>query len=175
MSKPIIVINGPNLNLLGTREPHIYGTTSLKDVEKMCLERAAKRGYKLEFHQSNREYEIIDWIHEARETAGGIVINPAAFTHTSVAIHDASGIENANTAAFQFSLYATPGFARKLMLLTYEPKIDSPTAQAGRLRPAAMNWSLVFVFRKKPMPIARTTTLYKTMIARSTVRPCASR
>ncbi len=89
MSKPIIVINGPNLNLLGTREPHIYGTTSLKDVEKMCLERAAKRGHKLEFHQSNREYEIIDWIHGAIQKNSAIVINPAAFTHTSVAIHDA--------------------------------------------------------------------------------------
>ncbi|KAB2850456.1 MAG: type II 3-dehydroquinate dehydratase [Hyphomicrobiaceae bacterium] len=89
MKKPLIVINGPNLNLLGTREPHIYGSTSLKDVEKMCLERATKRGYKLEFHQSNREYEIIDWIHSAIRNNSAIVINPAAFTHTSVAILDA--------------------------------------------------------------------------------------
>ena len=89
MSKPILVLNGPNLNLLGTREPHIYGTTSLKDVEKMCVERAAKRGYKIGFHQSNREYEIIDWIHGAIQNNSAIVINPAAFTHTSVAIHDA--------------------------------------------------------------------------------------
>ena len=89
MTKPILVLNGPNLNLLGTREPQIYGTTSLKDVEKICTERASKRGYKLEFHQSNREYEIIDWIHAAIQKHAAIVINPAAFTHTSVAIHDA--------------------------------------------------------------------------------------
>jgi 3-dehydroquinate dehydratase II len=89
MSRLIYVLNGPNLNLLGKRQPHIYGHETLADVEAEC--RALVSGLKLEmrFHQSNREYEIIDWIHEARETAGGIVINPAAFTHTSVAILDA--------------------------------------------------------------------------------------
>ena len=81
-------------------------------------------------------------------------------TNQRTAIYAAGGITNANRAAFQFvGPYALPGFARKLMLLTYEPKIDRPTAQPGRLRPAAMNWSLVLVFRKKPMPIASTMTL----------------
>ena len=85
----IFVLNGPNLNLLGKRQPHIYGHETLADVEANCRALAAELGVSLRFHQSNREYEIIDWIHEAREVAAGIVINPAAFTHTSVAILDA--------------------------------------------------------------------------------------
>ena len=89
MSRLIYVLNGPNLNLLGKRQPHIYGHETLADVEKDCRAVAKELKLELRFHQSNREYEIIDWIHEARETAGGIVINPAAFTHTSVAILDA--------------------------------------------------------------------------------------
>ena len=89
MTSTITILNGPNLNLLGKRQPHIYGHETLADVERDCRVLAAELGLDLRFHQSNREYEIIDWIHEARETAGGIVINPAAFTHTSVAILDA--------------------------------------------------------------------------------------
>ena len=89
MSRLVTVLNGPNLNLLGKRQPHIYGHETLADVEAACRALAAELGLSLRFHQSNREYEIIDWIHEARETAAGIVINPAAFTHTSVAVLDA--------------------------------------------------------------------------------------
>src|SRR5271168_1418617 len=89
MSRIVYVLNGPNLNLLGKRQPAIYGHETLADVERECRALAAGLKLDLRFHQSNREYEIIDWIHEARETAGGIVINPAAFTHTSVAILDA--------------------------------------------------------------------------------------
>jgi 3-dehydroquinate dehydratase II len=89
MSRLVYVLNGPNLNLLGKRQPHIYGHTTLADVEAECRALAGELGLEIRFHQSNREYEIIDWIHAARETAGGIVINPAAFTHTSVAILDA--------------------------------------------------------------------------------------
>jgi 3-dehydroquinate dehydratase-2 len=89
MSRLVFVLNGPNLNLLGKRQPHIYGHETLADVERDCRALAAEIGLELRFHQSNREYEIIDWIHEARESAAGIVMNPAAFTHTSVAILDA--------------------------------------------------------------------------------------
>ena len=89
MSRLVYVINGPNLNLLGKRQPHIYGHETMVDVERDCRALAQELKLEIKFHQSNREYEIIDWIHEARETAGGIVINPAAFTHTSVAILDA--------------------------------------------------------------------------------------
>ena len=89
MTRLVYVLNGPNLNLLGKRQPHIYGHETLADVERDCQALAAELGLQLRFLQSNREYEIIDWIHEARDAAGGIVINPAAFTHTSVAILDA--------------------------------------------------------------------------------------
>jgi 3-dehydroquinate dehydratase II len=89
MTATVYVLNGPNLNLLGKRQPEIYGRETLADVEAQCRSAGAELGLTIVFRQSNREYEIIDWIHEAREAAQGIVINPAAFTHTSVAILDA--------------------------------------------------------------------------------------
>jgi 3-dehydroquinate dehydratase II len=87
MIKPIYILNGPNLNRLGTREPEIYGRTTLKEVEAMC--RDAAEGDPIVFRQSNREYELIDWIHEAIDEGDAIVINPAAFTFTSMALMDA--------------------------------------------------------------------------------------
>jgi 3-dehydroquinate dehydratase II len=89
MSRLVFILNGPNLNLLGKRQPDIYGHETMADVEAACRSLGAELKLDIAFHQSNREYEIIDWIHAARERAGGIVINPAAFTHTSVAILDA--------------------------------------------------------------------------------------
>ena len=89
MGKPVYVINGPNLNMLGTREPHIYGSATLEQVEDMCRQEAGRHGLTIDFRQSNSEAEIIGWIHEAIGDAAGIIINPAAFTHTSVAILDA--------------------------------------------------------------------------------------
>jgi 3-dehydroquinate dehydratase II len=89
MTKCIFILNGPNLNLLGKRQPEIYGAATLADVEAECRHLARASGLELRFHQSNREYELIDWIHEAREKAAGIIINPGAFTHTSIAILDA--------------------------------------------------------------------------------------
>jgi 3-dehydroquinate dehydratase-2 len=89
VSRIVYVLNGPNLNLLGKRQPQIYGYETLADVEAQCRRLADELRLELRFHQSNREYEIIEWIHAAREIAGGLTINPAAFTHTSVAILDA--------------------------------------------------------------------------------------
>jgi 3-dehydroquinate dehydratase-2 len=89
MSRTVYVLNGPNLNLLGKREPHIYGHETLADVEAQCRTLAAELNFSIEFRQSNAEFQIIDWIHEARESAAAIVINPGAFTHTSIAIMDA--------------------------------------------------------------------------------------
>jgi 3-dehydroquinate dehydratase-2 len=89
MPKPILILNGPNLNLLGTREPEIYGRESLKDIENLCAERAKALGLATEFRQSNSESELIGWIQGAGKTFDGIIINPAAFSHTSIAILDA--------------------------------------------------------------------------------------
>ncbi len=92
--KTALVLNGPNLNLLGTREPEIYGSDTLADVEKLCRDEGARLGLAVECKQSNHEGQLIDWIHEAgREYAAGrmigVVLNAGAYTHTSVALHDA--------------------------------------------------------------------------------------
>ena len=87
MSKPIFILNGPNLNRLGKREPDIYGTTTLAEIEAMC--QAVAGDWPMRFHQSNFEGEIINWIHDAIDDGAGIIINPAAFTFTSIAILDA--------------------------------------------------------------------------------------
>src|SRR3984957_695377 len=89
-AETIYVVNGPNLNLLGTREPETYGHANLADVEKLCAETAAKYGLKADCRQSNREGELIDFIHEAHaKKAAGIVINAGGYSHTSIALHDA--------------------------------------------------------------------------------------
>jgi 3-dehydroquinate dehydratase II len=90
MPKTVYVLNGPNLDLLGTREPQIYGHATLGDVEKLCRDTAQQHGFTVEFRQSNHEGEIVDWIHQAlAEKAVGLVLNPAGYTTTSVAIYDA--------------------------------------------------------------------------------------
>lgn len=92
-TRTILLLNGPNLNLLGTREPEIYGRDTLADVERLAAQTAAEQGLNLEAMQSNHEGVLIDAIHQARLTKAGIIINPGAFTHTSVAIADAlSGV-----------------------------------------------------------------------------------
>jgi 3-dehydroquinate dehydratase II len=85
----ILFLNGPNLNLLGAREPDIYGTETLADIERHCAVRATALDLSVEFRQSNSESDLIDWIQQAREGYSGIVINPAAYTHSSIAIMDA--------------------------------------------------------------------------------------
>jgi 3-dehydroquinate dehydratase II len=89
MPRLVHILNGPNLNLLGKRQPEVYGRETLADVEAACRKLARAEKIELEFDQSNREYEIIDWIHAARGKAAAIIINPGAFTHTSIAILDA--------------------------------------------------------------------------------------
>ena len=89
MGAKILVLNGPNLNLLGIREPDVYGSDTLDDVRRLAEERAAELGLEIDFRQSNSEGELVDWIQEARGSADGIVINAGAYTHTSVALLDA--------------------------------------------------------------------------------------
>lgn len=89
MALPIYVLNGPSLNLLGTREPEVYGRTTLKEIEDMVAQRAAKHGLQSTFRQSNHEGELVDWVQEARTNASGIIVNAAAYSHTSVALLDA--------------------------------------------------------------------------------------
>ena len=87
--KTIFVLNGPNLNTLGKREPGIYGGKTLADIEADCRKAGAELGLAVDFRQSNHEGDLVDWIQEAGEKAAGIVINPGAYSHTSIAIHDA--------------------------------------------------------------------------------------
>jgi 3-dehydroquinate dehydratase II len=92
--KTVMVLNGPNLNLLGTREPHIYGAQTLDDVKALCAQTCAAQGYALDFRQSNHEGALVDWLHEAgvayqTGTLQGVVLNAGAYTHTSIALHDA--------------------------------------------------------------------------------------
>ena len=114
MAATIYVLNGPNLNLLGTREPDIYGRTTLKDVEAMCRDAGKRHGFDIVFHQSNHEGALVDWIQEARtKAAAGIVINPAAYTHTSIAILDALLAVNIPTVEVHISnVHARDAFRR---------------------------------------------------------------
>ncbi|MBL8883584.1 MAG: type II 3-dehydroquinate dehydratase [Hyphomicrobium sp.] len=89
MAKPIFVLNGPNLNMLGTREPAVYGSETLDDVRARCVTRAKALGLPVDFRQSNLEGELVGWIQEARTKAQGIIVNAGAYTHTSIAILDA--------------------------------------------------------------------------------------
>ncbi|MFQ5958730.1 MAG: type II 3-dehydroquinate dehydratase [Alphaproteobacteria bacterium] len=89
MDPPILILNGPNLNLLGSREPEIYGRETLDDIEALCARKAKSLGLKVEFRQSNSESEIVGWIQEARGSAAGVIVNAGGLTHTSVAILDA--------------------------------------------------------------------------------------
>lgn len=89
MSARILILNGPNLNLLGTREPGMYGPQTLAEIEQACVARAKALGLVLQFRQSNHEGELVDWVQAAADEADGLIINAGAYTHTSVAIHDA--------------------------------------------------------------------------------------
>jgi 3-dehydroquinate dehydratase-2 len=102
--KPVIlVLNGPNLNLLGLREPQIYGHETLSDIEETCLEHAAELGLTVDFRQSNHEGQLVDWIQEARQMADGIILNAGAYSHTSIAILDALNAASVPTVEVHLS------------------------------------------------------------------------
>jgi 3-dehydroquinate dehydratase-2 len=112
MAKTIYVLNGPNLNLLGTREPETYGHHTLADVEKMCRDTAAQFGMTADCRQSNREGELIDFIHEAgAKKAAGIILNAGGYTHTSIALHDALvGVKVPTVEVHVSNVYARESF-----------------------------------------------------------------
>lgn len=89
MTKPVYILNGPNLNMLGNRENDIYGALSLDDIAGLCAAKAKSLGLEVEFRQTNDEGELVTWIQQARESASALIINAAAYTHTSLAMHDA--------------------------------------------------------------------------------------
>ena len=112
VDQTIYVLNGPNLNLLGTREPATYGSATLADVEKLCVATAAQFGLKADCRQSNREGELVDFIHQAREQkVAGIVINAGAYSHTSIALHDAIvGVQIPTVEVHISNVYARESF-----------------------------------------------------------------
>lgn len=95
MKKPVLILNGPNLNMLGRREPEIYGSETLDDIKRLCEAKAASLGLTVDFRQTNHEGELVTWIQDALGKTSGMVINPAAYTHTSVALHDVLKIYDA--------------------------------------------------------------------------------
>ncbi len=112
MANTIYVLNGPNLNLLGTREPETYGHHTLADVEKLCKETAGRFGLTADCRQSNKEGELVDYIHDARvQKAAGIIINAGAYSHTSIAIHDAlTGVKIPTVEVHISNIYARERF-----------------------------------------------------------------
>ena len=148
MSKIIFVLSGPNLNLLGTREPEIYGYATLKDVEDQCRAKAADLGFEIDFRQSNHEGVLIDWIQEARLKACAVVLNPAGYGHTSVAILDSLKTlaipivecHLSNPAAreeFRRSTYvslAATGIVSGFGAKSYELAIEAAAALAAKAR-----------------------------------------
>ena len=150
MPKPIFVLNGANLNLLGVREPSIYGAETLDDVRRRTQERAQALGLSVDFRQSNLEGEIVTWIQEAREKASGIILNAGAYTHTSIAILDALNaaekpvielhLSNVfRRESFRHHSYVTPaaqgvicGFGPKGYELAVEAMADLLTNKAAR-------------------------------------------
>ena len=141
------VLNGPNLNLLGRREPKVYGTTTLADIESMLAEPAKAAGAALTFRQSNHEGELVSWIHEAGLSGAGVLINAGAYTHTSIALRDAITGSGAVTVEVHLSnVYAREEFRHKSLIapacvgvicgfgaMSYRLGLDALLAHQGRL------------------------------------------
>lgn len=139
MTRPIFILNGPNLNRLGAREPDIYGAATLDDVRAACHAKAEALGAAIDFRQTNHEGELVDWVQEAADAAAALVINPAAYGHTSIALHDALKLVAApivevhlsNTAkreAFRHVSYVSPvadGVIMGLGLRGYELAVEA--------------------------------------------------
>jgi 3-dehydroquinate dehydratase-2 len=125
----VFILNGPNLNLLGTREPEIYGRATLADIEAAARAHAAKLNFQLEFRQTNHEGVLIDWVQEAGKKDAGIILNPGAYTHTSIALHDALKAVNAPKIELHLSnIHAREPFRRTSFV---SPAVDAVIAGLG--------------------------------------------
>ncbi len=146
----IFVLNGPNLNLLGTREPEIYGRASLDDIRKALEAAAQKRGRTLDFRQSNHEGDLVDWVQEAREKAAGLLLNPGAYTHTSVAIHDAlKAVPVPKIEIHLSNIHAREAFRRHSYI---SPAVDGVICGLGAAGYLTALDALIRLIDKKPFP-----------------------
>ena len=129
MTIKVFVLNGPNLNLLGLREPEIYGTKTLEDIGSRCRDIGDELGLSVDFRQSNHEGQLVEWLHEARDAAQAVVINAAAYTHTSVAIHDALRAYNGHKTELHISNPHTRESFRHVSFVA--PAVDAIVAGLG--------------------------------------------
>jgi 3-dehydroquinate dehydratase-2 len=146
----VYVLNGPNLNLLGTREPKIYGGATLEDIRKAVDAHALKSGAKVEFRQTNHEGALVDWVQEAGAKAKGLIINPGAYTHTSIALHDAlKAVSTPKIELHLSNVHAREGFRRQSMVSPAVTAVICGLGAAGYL--AALD-ALLRLIDKRPFP-----------------------
>lgn len=146
----IYVLNGPNLNLLGSREPEIYGRTTLAEIDEALKARATKSGAAIDFRQSNHEGVLVDWVQEAGANAKGLIINPGAYTHTSIALHDALKAVGIPKIELHLSnIHAREAFRRHSFV---SPAVDAVICGLGAAGYLAALDALIRLIDKKPFP-----------------------
>lgn len=146
----IYVLNGPNLNLLGSREPEIYGRTTLAEIDEALKARATKSGAAIDFRQSNHEGVLVDWVQEAGANAKGLIINPGAYTHTSIALHDAlKAVGIPKIELHLTNIHAREAFRRHSFV---SPAVDAVICGLGAAGYLAALDALIRLIDKKPFP-----------------------
>ncbi len=146
----IYLLNGPNLNLLGVREPEIYGRTSLDEIKKAVEAQAQKAGARIEFRQSNHEGVLVDWVQEAGAKATGLIINPGAYTHTSIALHDAlKAVSTPKIELHISNVHAREAFRRQSLI---SPAVDAVICGLGPAGYLTALDALMRLIDKRPFP-----------------------
>lgn len=146
----IYILNGPNLNLLGQREPEIYGRTTLEEIRKAVETHAQKAGARVDFRQSNHEGALIDWVQEASQKGKGIIVNPGAYTHTSIALHDALKAAFVPKIELHLSnIHAREAFRRQSMV---SPAVDAVICGLGAAGYLTALDALLRLIDKRPFP-----------------------
>lgn len=150
MSMSIYILNGPNLNLLGAREPEIYGRASLDDIKTAVDARARERAKKIDFRQTNHEGTLVDWVQEAGAKAAGLIINPGAYTHTSIALHDAlKAISVPKIELHLSNVHAREAFRRHSYI---SPAVDAVICGLGAAGYLSALDALCRLIDKEPFP-----------------------